>query len=201
LKNEENIMSEKSSYVVAEPPFFASLFTETKWAPWLWLVVRVYLGYEWFMAGYEKAIGKGWLDGGAALKGFWTGIVKVSGNGHDPISYDWYRAFIQMLLNANAQTWFAPLVVVGEMLIGIALILGVFTWFAALMGGFLNWNFTMSGSGSVNGMYLVLSCLLILAWKIAGYYGLDRWTLKFVPWQLGAQVEKPVVKGALPTEG
>jgi thiosulfate dehydrogenase (quinone) large subunit len=184
-------MSEKSSYVLAEPPFYASLFTETKWAPWLWLVVRLYLGYEWFMAGYEKLINPAWMNG-KALGGFWAGAVKVSGQGHDPISYDWYRVFIQSLININAQTWFGPLVAVGELLIGIALILGLFTWFAALMGGFLNWNFTMSGSGSVNGMYLVLSFLLILAWKIAGYWGLDRWALKMVgtPWQPGTLFKK-----------
>jgi len=178
--------------VVADPPFYAAFFTETKWAPWLWLVVRVYLGWNWFYAGYEKAIGKGWLDGGGALKGFWGSIVKIPAAGLPPIHYDWYRAFIQLLLDTNSQTWFAPLIVVAEMTIGIALILGLFTGFAALMGGFLNWNFTMSGSGSVNGEYLILTFFIILAWKIAGYWGLDRWVLKMVgtPWQPGKLFKK-----------
>lgn len=185
------VANEYKKTILANPPWIDPLFENPKWSSWLWLVVRLYLGYEWLMAGYEKLINPAWMSG-AALKGFWTSAVKVSGSGHDPISYDWYRAFIQSMLNANAQTWFGPLVAAGELLIGISLILGLFTWLGALMGGFMNWNFTMAGSGSVNGMYLVLSFLLILAWKVAGYWGLDRWVLKWIgtPWQAGSLFRK-----------
>ena len=79
-----------------------------------------------------------------------------------------------MLLDTNAYTWFAKLIPVGEFLVGVALILGLFTGFAALMGGFMNWNFMMAGSASVNPMFFALSVGLVLAWKIAGWIGLDR---------------------------
>ena len=62
-------------------------------------------------------------------------------------------------------------------MIGIALILGAFTGIAAFLGGFMNWNFIMAGSASVNGMFFALSVLLVLAWKIAGYLGADYFVL------------------------
>jgi uncharacterized membrane protein YphA (DoxX/SURF4 family) len=39
------------------------------------------------------------------------------------------------------------LVSIGEFLIGVALILGVFTGLTAFLGGFLNWSYMMAGSG------------------------------------------------------
>ena len=47
-------------------------------------------GLSWFEAGFHKFQGPGWLDGGAALRGFWTGAVSIPDTGHPPISYDWY---------------------------------------------------------------------------------------------------------------
>ena len=84
-----------------------------------------------------------------------------------------------MLLNANAFTWFAKLVSVGELLIGIALVLGIFTGLTAFVGGFLNWSYMMAGSASVNPMFLVLSVFLIMAWKVSGFIGVDYF---LVPW-------------------
>jgi thiosulfate dehydrogenase [quinone] large subunit len=51
------------------------------------------------------------------------------------MAYDWYRSFIQALLDGEHYTWFAPLVTFGELLIGIALIMGAFTGIAAFTGG------------------------------------------------------------------
>jgi thiosulfate dehydrogenase [quinone] large subunit len=85
-------------------------------------VVRVLLGWEWFQAGWHKMTGGGWLDGGEALKGFWTGIVKVPETGRAPITYDWYRSFIQGLLDTGSYVWFAKLIAIGETAIGIALV-------------------------------------------------------------------------------
>lgn len=39
---------------LAEPPFARFLFADTRVMPWIWLVVRVYLGYEWLSAGWTK---------------------------------------------------------------------------------------------------------------------------------------------------
>jgi thiosulfate dehydrogenase [quinone] large subunit len=59
------------------------------------------------------------------------------------------------------------------------MILGIFTGVAAFAGGFMNWNFMMAGSASVNPMFFALSVLLVLAWKVSGYFGVDYY---LVPW-------------------
>ena len=49
----------------------------------------------------------------------------------------------------------------------------------------MNWNFIMAGSASTNGVLAVVAIFLVLAWKVAGYYGLDRILLPRLgtPWQ------------------
>jgi thiosulfate dehydrogenase [quinone] large subunit len=146
------------------------------------------MGLNWIAAGYSKFINPAWMNG-TALQGFWKGAIAIPTTGRPPITYDWYRNFLTGLLNGNSQTWFAPLVATGETLIGIALIIGAFVGVAAFFGAFMNMNFMLAGSASSNPLLLVLAVLLMLAWKVAGYYGLDRyllpvlgapWTTKFV---------------------
>lgn len=105
------------------------------------------------------------------------GAVQIPAEGHPPIAFDWYRGFLQAALDAQAYTWFAKVVAVSELLIGVALIVGIFVGLTACFGGFMNWNFIMAGSASVNGVFFGLAVLLVLAWKIAGYIGLDYFIL------------------------
>jgi len=174
----------KGDVTIPDPPFAHLLFSTTRLA-WLWAIVRIYLGYQWVDASWHKITGTGWVDGGAALKGFWTNAVKIPETGRAPIAYDWYRSFLQFMLDNGWYSWFAPLVAYGEFLVGVALILGAFTGIAAFFGAFLNWNFLMAGAASTNGMLFALAIVLILAWKVAGWYGLDRWLLPLLgtPWK------------------
>lgn len=180
------------SYIVTDPPAITDLLSNTRWSI-LWLVVRLYLGYEWFSHGLEKMANPAWVQTGEALKGFWAGAVKIPETGRPAIAFDWYRSFLQVLLDSGSYTWFAKLVVAGEVLVGLALILGMFTGIAAFLGGFMNWNFMMAGAASVNPVFFVLSIILIMAWKTAGWLGIDRWLLPLlgVPWKPG----KLFVKG------
>lgn len=172
--------------LIQDPPFATTLFSNPKMA-WLWLALRLWLGYKWIDAGYHKAVDPAWTQTGEALMGFWSRIVVIPAEGRPAISFDWYRNFIQFMLDMQAYTWFAKLVAYGETLIGIALILGAFTGIAAFFGAFMNWNFMMAGSASINPMLFTLSILLILAWKTAGWWGLDRWLLPLLgtPWKPG----------------
>jgi len=142
------------------------------------------------------------MDNGTALKGFWERAVVVEPRA--VISYDWYRDFIQFMLNAEAYTWFAKVITLGEVTIGIALILGAFVGVAAFFGGFLNWNFVMAGTASTNALLFAIATGLVLAWKTAGWIGLDRWLLQALgtPWRPGylfathGQSEEPLHRAA-----
>ncbi len=170
---------------VQDPPIAKLLFNNTVFAI-VWLALRVWLGYQWIDASMHKITNPAWVVTGEALKGFWVNSLKV-----DPkpvIYFDWYRSFIQFLVDAQAYTWFAKLVAYGELLIGVALILGAFTGIAAFFGAFMNWNFMMAGTASSNPLLFVAAIAIVLGWKVAGYYGLDRWLLPLLgtPWQLGS---------------
>lgn len=139
-------------------------------------------------SGLGKLSNPAWTQTGAALKGFWERAVAVPAAPARPaIAFDWYRTIIQTLLDGGHFIWFAKLVTAAELLIGVALILGLFTGIAAFFGGFMNWNFMMAGTASINPLLFVLAILLILAWKAAGWWGLDRWALPLLgtPWRPG----------------
>ena len=180
------IVSPQGEVTISDPPIARLLFSSTRLA-WLWLIVRVYLGWQWLSSGWGKFGNPAWMEDGAALKGFWANAVKIPEQGRPPIAFDWYRDFIQYMLDNGWYTWFAKLVVFGEIFIGIALILGAFVGIAAFFGGFMNWNFIMAGTASTNALLFTLAILLMLAWKVAGWYGVDRFLLPRVgvPWKVG----------------
>jgi thiosulfate dehydrogenase [quinone] large subunit len=158
----------------------------------LWLAVRVWLGWQWIEAGWHKVTNPAWMQTGEALKGFWMGAVQIPAEGRPPIAFDWYRTLLQAGLDAQVYTWFAKVIAVSEILIGVALIVGLFVGLTAFFGGFMNWNFIMAGSASVNGVFFGLSVLLVLAWKIAGYLGADYFVLPRVAdlWTVNKAAQK-----------
>jgi thiosulfate dehydrogenase (quinone) large subunit len=179
-----------SGHEILDPPFARFLFTDKRSA-WLWLILRVWLGVQWIDAASHKISDPAWVGTGAALKGFWTNAVKIPETGRPVIAFDWYRDVLNWLLVNETHTWFGKLVAYGELLIGVALIIGAFVGIAAFFGAFMNWNFVMAGAASSNGLLLVLAVLLILAWKVAGYYGADRFLLRWigVPWANASDVK------------
>jgi thiosulfate dehydrogenase [quinone] large subunit len=175
-----------------DPPITQALFGNINWA-WLWLAARLYIGYTWLNSGIGKISNPAWVGGGEALRGFWERAVLIPDAPAKPaIAVGWYRAFIQALLDGGHYTWFAKLVTAGEVMIGAALILGAFVGIAAFFGAFMNWNFMMAGTASLNPLMFVITVFLILAWKTAGWWGLDRWLLPALgtPWQPGRILTK-----------
>ena len=171
--------------VVSDPSLARFLFSDTRMAV-VWLVVRLYVGYAWVEAGIHKVQDPAWVDTGLALKGFWLNVTKIPVPPAKPsITFDWYRSILQVLLDDNAYTWFGKVIAFGETTIGIGLILGAFVGIAAAFGAFLNMNFLLAGSASTNPVLLLLAILLILAWKTAGFIGLDHYLLPIVgtPWR------------------
>ncbi len=178
-----SILSRKGE-IIQDPPLVQKLLTDPR-AGWLWLLPRLWLGYAWFDAASHKVVDPKWTQTGETILGFWKRAVIIPETGRPPIAYDWYRSFIQMLIDTNSQTWFGPLVAYGELLVGIALIIGAFTGIAAFFGAFMNWNFIMAGTASTNPMLLAVAIFLVLAWKVAGYVGADFFLLRWIgtPWR------------------
>lgn len=176
---------------IAEPKVSRFLFANTATA-WFWLVVRLYVGWEWLHAGWTKFQSPAWVgdNAGAAVTGFLNGALAKTGGAHPDVQ-GWYASFIQNVGLPNAEV-ISYVVTYGEILVGAALILGLFTGIAAFFGSFMNLNFLLSGTVSLNPVLLILQLFLVLAWRVAGWFGLDRYVLPRLgtPWEPGSVFKK-----------
>lgn len=176
------VRQEDGEIIVAENPVSKFLFSSTRSA-WIWLVIRVYLGYQWLVAGWKKVNADAWTgeNAGAAVEGFIRGALAKAEEGKDVSG--WYAAFLENVALPNAKL-FAILVAYGEVLVGLGLLVGLLTGIAAFFGGVMNVSFLFAGTVSTNPLLFVLATWLVLAWKVAGWYGLDRWALPKLgtPW-------------------
>jgi thiosulfate dehydrogenase [quinone] large subunit len=172
--------------IVEEAPIAKFLFSNTVTA-WFWLVVRVYVGWEWLVAGWVKVMNPVWVGSGAggAVAGFVQGALNKTGGAHPDVQ-GWYALFLEHAVLPHAGIW-SHAVAFGEVLVGVGLIVGALTGIAAFFGLFMNLNYLLAGTVSTNPVLFTLSIGLILGWKVAGYIGLDRYLLPLLgtPWQPG----------------
>lgn len=171
-------------YIIEQSAIPHLFFSSTK-SSLLWLVVRIYVGWEWLSAGWDKINNPAWVgdSSGAALTGFVQGALKKTAEFcppapaacHPDVQW-WYASFLQDSVLANPAL-LANLVAWGELLVGIALILGFLVGVSAFFGAFMNMNFMLAGSVSMNPIFFTLAVLLMFAWRVAGYWGLDRFIL------------------------
>ncbi|GEM_PF-1171394 len=143
----------------------------------LWFAVRLWLGYEWITAASEK-LGNGsaaWVgpQAGTAIKGFLTFAASpAQTSGDHPAVLGWYAWLINHIFLPNA-TILSYMVAYGELLIGIALILGLFTRFAAFWAALLNLLFMLAGQAGINPPMFTLEMGILLAGGTAGLFGMD----------------------------
>jgi thiosulfate dehydrogenase (quinone) large subunit len=191
----------QESVQIEEPGFARWLFTSRQ-AAWIWLIARVYLGYEWLHAGFEKITGTSggfwtwhfaytqdsWLRSSKPLQGFLGYAVTNAGKGpHSAVNYGWYAAFLRWLGHSGQAAVFSKVISLGETAIGIALIVGLFTGIAAFFAGLLSVSFGLAGVAGVNPVFFLIEVFLVLSWRNSGYYGLDRYVLPALgtPWHAG----------------
>lgn len=157
-----------------EPPLSQFLFASRFMAPF-WTVVRVYLGWLWLTAGWGKINNPVWVgeSAGVAVTGFFNGALTK------PDVPVWYAWMLEHIFLPMAPT-VSYVVAFGEFLVGLALIVGFATGFMAFLGGLMNVAFMLAGTLSTNPVMFLLATWLVLAWRIAGYYGLDYWLLPLV---------------------
>jgi thiosulfate dehydrogenase (quinone) large subunit len=154
----------------------------------LWMPLRFFIGRQWLTSGEGKVRNDAWMDGGTALQGYWERAVAIPEAPARPlITYGWYRDFLQYMLDNGWYTWFAKFVVIGEILVGIGLIVGALVGLAAFFGTLMNFNFMLAGTVSTNPILFGLGVFLVLGWKVAGYFGIDRYLLPTLgaPWSFG----------------
>ena len=189
----EKVTDDKGRVLIQDPPI-ARFFFQGTIAAWLWLVVRVYVGWDFLEAGWHKFTDPAWMNGsGQGILGFWTRAVAIPEAPAKPlITFDWYRGFLQYLIDTNSAGWFSYVIVFGELAVGLGLIVGAFVGLAAFGGLLMNMAFMLAGTGSTNPALAILGILLILAWKNSGYIGLDYFLLPLLgtPWKQKAVAAK-----------
>ena len=159
-----------------EPSISKFLFASKPMAV-VWGVVRVYLGWQWLQSGWGKLNNPAWTgsEAGTAVTGFLRGALERA-EGERPDVAGWYAWMIENLFLQNAEVM-SYLVAYGEFLVGLALILGFLTGISAFLGGAMNTAFLLAGTLSTNPIMFILATWIVLAWRVAGFYGLDRWVL------------------------
>jgi len=178
-----------SDEIEVEGPGFARFLFNNRAAGLFWLPIRIFLGVSWLDAGLHKFNDPGWMQGGSSLLAYWERAAAIpEAPGRPAITYDWYRDFITFLINGHHEGWFAAVITLGEIAVGLGLIIGALTGLAAFFGALMNMSFLLAGSASTNPVLFTFAIGLILAWKVAGYYGLDRYLLPRLgtPWRPGA---------------
>ncbi|AZI41598.1 DoxX family membrane protein [Deinococcus psychrotolerans] len=150
------------------------LFTDSRTAA-LWLLLRLWLGYNWLTSGIEKFGDPTWVgaESGKAIRTFFAKAI-ASSQGPDATVTGWYAAVLKAVAqpSAGVLTYLIP---VAEVTIGALLLLGLLTGLAALIGALLNLNFLLSGSLGLNPLMLTVSLLIVAAAAVAGWWGVDGW--------------------------
>jgi thiosulfate dehydrogenase [quinone] large subunit len=139
----------------------------SKFAALAWTAMRVWLGVMWIQAGSAKLWGAeaaGFLhNGGAGVAGFAA---------HGTPAYSWWGSFLHSFVVPNAG-WIGVLIAVAEFAIGIALVAGLFTRFAALGSLALLFTYVMSGTASVCAFYALFAIVILVMWRTSSWIGAD----------------------------
>ncbi len=166
-------------------PAISKFFLGSENASPLWFVIRMYVGTEWFLAGWEKITSPAWGTSGKALSGFVAGAL-AKASGANPAVQGWYAWFLQHAVLPSAG-FFSLLVSLGELAVGVGILLGILTGIAAGFGVLMNMNYLLAGTVSTNPILGMLGLFLCLSWRVCGWIGLDRWLLPALglPWKPG----------------
>ena len=138
-----------SARTIQDPPFARFLFDNTASA-WIWLLARLYLGWQWLQAGWHKVTDPAWMNGARPCRDsgpvLWRSrsarqaghhLRLVPGVPPPPAGGRPLHLVRQADRGGRGagRAW--------------ALILGLLTgWFAAFAGAFMNFNFMLAGTAS-----------------------------------------------------
>ncbi|KKK09147.1 DoxX family protein [Bacillus altitudinis MN12] len=145
---------------------FTKFLQTNLWAAVILLAARLYIGWTWLTSGIGK------LTGGFDASGYLQFAIAepVVKDGH--LVYPFYVWFLENVALPNAGL-FSAMVMWGEILVGLGLIVGLFTTTAAFFGSVMNVSFLLAGTVSVNPLLLLIAVFIMAAKGNAGKLGLD----------------------------
>lgn len=163
---------------VQEPAFSRLLFGDTRLAL-LWLVMRLYCGWAWLASGWQKLQDPLWFgpQAGRVLREF--GRRALAATAGDGGLSGLYQTFTRDLLIPYARTC-SYVIVIGEVLMGLCLILGVLTGLFAFVSLLFSAGYLFAGVSGLDPAAFVLAIWLTLTWRVAGFWGLDRYMLGYL---------------------
>lgn len=135
-------------------------------------VLRVYLGYKWLMSGWGKV-----STGGFDASGFLQFAVQ-NATGEKPTVSGWWADFLTAFAIPNVEL-FNTLIPVGEIAVGLGLILGCLTPIAVFFGLVMNFSFMFSGVTGPNPLMVLLGTIILVSGYNAGRIGLDFFVYKY----------------------
>lgn len=161
---------------------FRAVFHDRKYSV-VWLILRLWLGYEWLNAGFHKVGAPEWTGGkaGEALSAFLRTALASATNGY-PIVQPWYASFLERVVIPNSQ-FFSHLIAWGEVFVGLSLVIGVLTVLGAFVGAVMNLGFMLAGSATPDTYMYTAAVLIIVAGANATFLGLDHYLLPWL-WRL-----------------
>jgi thiosulfate dehydrogenase [quinone] large subunit len=165
-----------------EPAIARFFFGSSGSAP-MWFVVRMNVGAQWLLAGWEK-VQTGF--NGAAIKGFAAGGVSKA-TGAYPSVQGWYASFLKDFVIPHSGAW-AFAITYGELAVGLGVLLGALTGIAAGFGVLMNLNYLLAGTVSINPVLGMFGLFLVFSWRVCGFLGLDYYLLPAIglPWKPGS---------------
>lgn len=132
------------------------------------LPLRLFIGIGWIRASSEKITDTEWHDG-TALSTF---LEEHLAGGE--IVFPLYQDLVTdvFLPNASVLGW---IIIVGQFLVGVAVLTGTFSNIGLLGGLFMNLNFLLAGAVNPSAFYMVIQSVLFIS-NTAAVLGVD-WLL------------------------
>ena len=144
----------------------------------VWLAARLWVGWEFLDAGWQKTFGSessSWWGSTGGVHGFlsFAGSPASTGGAHAAVPH-WYGTLINSVF-IHGDRFFAVAIPLGELLVGIGLILGLFTMASAFFAVLMNLSYLLAGStgAGLNPEMFGLGLLIMFAGSAAYVYGID----------------------------
>jgi thiosulfate dehydrogenase (quinone) large subunit len=145
------------------------------------LPLRLFIGLGWLRAAAEKILNPAWFDGGVI-----TAFLNTQLHGEKVVfpAYTWLimHAFLP---SAALLAW---IILIGQLLVGLGLIFGMYSRPALIGALFMNLNFIAAGAPSPSVFYVVIQIMLLLS-NAGRIFGLDGIAHRKA---IARQLEQPV---------